>query len=281
MERLSTGGERIYAIGDVHGRRDLLDMILARIETDLEARPHRSPHIVFLGDYVDRGPDSRGVLDRLVALARGKVRASFLLGNHDHYLLSYLEDPEWNDRGFHWFHTGMGGAATLASYGIPDVTERAPRQGHDAFVQSFPEAHRAFLHSCALSLKVGDYLFVHAGIRPGVPLDRQVQDDLLWIRDPFLSSRDDFGAKVVHGHTIVPFVEHHRNRIAIDTGAVRTGVLSCLVLEAGEASLLTRTGRAALPEGAGLGIDRLQRRVTERLVRWLPGRNLAAGSRGQ
>jgi serine/threonine protein phosphatase 1 len=270
MQRHSTGSERIYAIGDIHGRSDLLALVLARIEADLARRPHPAARIVLLGDYVDRGPDTAGVIERLIALEAGPVAATFLLGNHDHYLLAYLEDPEWSDRGFHWFHDAMGGAATLASYGIHDVSARAPRRSHDAFRAVFPESHRAFLHRCLLSARAGDYLFVHAGIRPGRPIEQQEREDLLWIRDPFLSSREDHGVKVVHGHTIVPFVEHHPNRIAIDTGAVRTGRLSCLLLEAETVSLLTSSGPVPLPEGAGLGLDRLQRRLADGMARMFP-----------
>jgi serine/threonine protein phosphatase 1 len=264
-----TDGHRIYAIGDVHGRRDLLDVLLERVEADLARRPHPRARLVLLGDYIDRGPDSRGVIERLVQVAGGPLRPTFLLGNHDACLLAYLDDPEWNERGLHWFHTGMGGAATLASYGVGDVSEVVPRHGHDAFCAAFPEAHRRFLESCVLRERIGSYLFVHAGVRPGVPVEEQTAEDLLWIREPFLSSRSDFGAKVVHGHTIVPFVEHHPNRIAVDTGAVKTGVLSCLVLEGDDVALLTTAGTTPLPEGAGLGLDRLQRRLAARIGSFL------------
>lgn len=265
----STAGERIYAIGDVHGRSDLLGIVLARIASDLAARPHDRPRIVLLGDYVDRGPDSRAVLERLMRLEAEPVSTTFLLGNHDAYLLAYLEDPEMSDRGIHWFHRGMGGAATLASYGVLDASELAPSATHDAFVAAFPEAHRAFLHRARLMQPVGGYLFVHAGIRPGVPLEAQEREDLIWIREPFLSSGADHGVKVVHGHTIVRFVEHHPNRIAVDTGAVRTGLLSCLVLEGSETWLLTGNGPRPLPVGAGLGASRLGQTIAARFDRLL------------
>jgi serine/threonine protein phosphatase 1 len=265
-----TDGHRIYAIGDVHGRRDLLDVMLERVEADLAQRPHPQARLVLLGDYVDRGPDSRGVIERLVQAAGGPLRPTFLLGNHDACLLAYLDDPEWSQRGLHWFHTGMGGAATLASYGVRDVSDVVPRHGHAAFRSAFPEAHRQFLEACVLRERIGSYLFVHAGLRPGVAIEEQTAEDLLWIREPFLSSRRDFGVKVVHGHTIVPFVEHHPNRIAVDTGAVKTGMLSCLVLEGDDVALLTTAGPKPLPEGAGLGLDRLQRRLAARVGRFLP-----------
>jgi serine/threonine protein phosphatase 1 len=153
---------------------------------------------------------------------------------------------------------------------VLDVSDLAPRHGYDAFLAAFPAAHRRFLEACVLREQIGSYLFVHAGVRPGVPLEEQTPEDLIWIREPFLSSRRDFGAKVVHGHTIVPFVEHHPNRIAVDTGAVKTGVLSCLVLEGDDVALLTSAGPKPLPEGAGLGLDRLQQRLAERFGRFLP-----------
>ena len=275
----STAGERIYAIGDVHGRSDLLEAMLERIGADLETRPHPRARIVCLGDYVDRGPDSRAVLERLIRLEAEPVRTTFLLGNHDAYLLAYLEDPEMSDRGLHWFHRGMGGAATLASYGVHDVSELAPAASHDAFLAAFPAEHREFLHRAELMHPVGGYLFVHAGIRPGVSIEAQQREDLIWIREPFLSSGVDHGVKVVHGHTIVPFVEHHPNRIAVDTGAVKTGVLSCLVLEEDGVALLTRAGPKTLPVGAGLGVSRLGQAISTRVERFLMRYSPAADGR--
>ncbi len=265
-----TAGERIYAIGDIHGRSDLLEVMLGRIWADIAARPHCRPRIVFLGDYVDRGPASREVLDRLLELDAGEIATTFLLGNHDFYLLAYLDDPDWSARGLHWFHCGLGGAATLASYGIHDVSDRIPSVSHDAFLRVFPEAHRTFLRRARLMHRIGDYLFVHAGIRPGVPIEAQEPEDLTWIREPFLSSRADHGAKVVHGHTIVPFVEHHRNRIALDTGAVKTGVLSCVILEGTQVALLTGAGPRPLREGAGLGLNRMVRAGRTAIGRLIP-----------
>lgn len=247
-----TEGQRIYAVGDVHGRLDLLTAMLERIRADLAARPHPRPRLVFLGDYVDRGPEVRGVIEALIALRGGDLPVAFLLGNHDSYIREYLHDPEWFDRTYHWLHDNMGGNATLASYGVPGATWVDPKATRDAFAAAFPDAHMAFLDACELHLRIGGYLFVHAGIRPGVPLDAQSREDLIWIREPFLSSTIDFGVKVVHGHTIVPAVEHHPNRIAVDTGAIRSGVLSCVVLEDDATALLTATGPKPLPVGAGL-----------------------------
>ena len=246
-----TEGHRIYAIGDVHGLRALLDATLARIRADLAARPHPKPLVICLGDYGDRGPDTRGVYDGLLALEASDLPAAFLLGNHDSYIPAYLRDPEWYDRTYHWLHPAMGGAETLASYGVTDATERHPAATRDAFSRAFPAAHMAFLDRCALWRRIGGYVFVHAGIRPGVPMEQQEPDDLIWIRDGFLNSEADFGFKVVHGHTIVPAVEHRANRIAIDTGAFRTGVLTCLLLEGEETALLTEQGIRPLPLGSG------------------------------
>lgn len=247
-----TEGQRIYAIGDVHGRLDLLTGMFDRIRRDLEVRPHPRPRIVMLGDYVDRGPDSRGVIDALIALKASPLPASFLLGNHDSYIAAYLREPGWYDRTYHWLHDNMGGNATLASYGVPNASVDDPAATRDAFAAAFPPEHMAFLDACALKLRIGNYLFVHAGILPGVPIEKQTRDDLIWIREPFLSSQDDFGVKVVHGHTIGRQVEHWPNRIAVDTGAVRTGLLSCLVLEGTEVSLLEPTGLRPWPEGSGI-----------------------------
>ncbi len=252
-----TEDQRVYAIGDVHGRRDLLDAMITRIRGDLASRPHGSARVICLGDYIDRGPDSRGVVETLLALQASDLSADFLLGNHDSYVEAYLSDPDWYDRTYHWLHPTMGGAATLASYGVPDASEGHPAKTRDAFAAAIPEAHRTFLRDCRQWLRVGGYVFVHAGLRPGVALEAQERDDCIWIREPFLSSTADFGFKVVHGHTIVPTVEHHANRIAIDTGVAKGGPLTCLVLEGAEAALLAEDGPRSLPLGAGLGLDRL------------------------
>lgn len=247
-----TEGRRIYAIGDMHGCLDLVTGMLDRVRADLAARPHPQPLVVCLGDYMDRGPACRGVLEALISLRDSDLPTRFLLGNHDSYVSAYLRDPDWYDRTYHWLHAAMGGNATLASYGVPDASDAHPAATRDAFAAAFPAEHMAFLDACELGFRVGGYFFAHAGIRPGVPLDAQERDDLIWIREPFLSTSESFGVKVVHGHTIVPAVEHHPNRIAVDTGAFRTGVLSCVVLEGDRVSLLTPEGPAPLPVNAGL-----------------------------
>ncbi len=247
-----TEGQRLYAVGDVHGRRDLLEAILRRIRADLAARPHPAPRVICLGDYIDRGPDSRGVIETLIELRDRDLPAEFLLGNHDSYVEEYLARPDWYDRTYHWLHPSMGGAATLASYGVPDADIGEPSATRDAFAAALPAAHRAFLADCALWRRVGGYVFVHAGIQPGVALEEQSRDDCIWIREPFLSATDDFGFKVVHGHTIVERVEHRPNRIAMDTGVAKGGPLSCLVLQGADVALLEEGGPRPLPEGAGL-----------------------------
>ena len=247
-----TEGRRIYAVGDIHGRLDLLTEMVARIRGDLAARPHPDPLVVFLGDYIDRGPEVRGVVEALMALKADPLPTRFLLGNHDSYVRAYLDAPDWFDRTYHWLHESMGGNATLASYGVPGASWQQAEATRDAFAEAFPAEHMAFLDACELAIPIGGYTFVHAGIRPGVALDRQDRDDLIWIREPFLSSTADLGSKVVHGHTIVPAVEHHANRIAIDTGAVRTGVLSCLVLDGDRVDLLTEKGPKPWPVGSGI-----------------------------
>ncbi len=257
----ATEGQRLYAIGDVHGRLDLLDETLGRIAADLAARPHPRPRVILLGDYIDRGPDSRGVIERLIALRDGELPAEFLLGNHDSYVEEYLARPDWRDRTYHWLHHNMGGAQTLASYGVQDAHHDFAAATRDAFAAAMPPAHREFLRSCGLWRRIGGYVFVHAGIRPGVALEAQTRDDCIWIREPFLTAPDDFGFKVVHGHTIVERVEHWPNRIAIDTGAVRTGRLTCLVLEDKAVETLGPEGRRRLPLGAGLGREALALRL--------------------
>jgi serine/threonine protein phosphatase 1 len=266
-----TDGQRIYAIGDVHGCTDLLHSVLARIRTDIAERPHDRPLVLCLGDYVDRGPDSRGVIDMLIALRDSDLPARFLLGNHDSYIPEYLEDPDWFDRTYHWLHSAMGGSETLASYGVPDATPNDPVATRDAFAAAIPQAHLDFIEACQLWHRVGGYVFAHAGIRPGVPMERQRREDLIWIREPFLTTRKDFGFKVVHGHTIVPAVEHHRNRIAIDTGAFRSGTLSCLVLEGQNVALLQPDGLRDLPEGSPSGLAKLGESMS-RGMRSLMGR---------
>jgi serine/threonine protein phosphatase 1 len=221
-------GVRIYAIGDIHGRADLLDQVLERIEADLAKNSAPNCIEVFLGDYVDRGPASRQVLDRLVARGRSH-RTVYLKGNHETYLTEFISSPPILQD---WQH--VGGLETLMSYGIsPSINAGAATQARlaAAFDRALPDSHRQFLGNLSLSFTCGDFFFVHAGIRPGIPLAKQREDDLLWIRQDFLLHEKDFGKIVVHGHTPVAQPDIRANRINIDTGAYATGLLTCLVLE--------------------------------------------------
>ncbi len=223
-------GRRIYAVGDVHGCLEQLTELHALIAADLAARPAAAPELVHLGDLVDRGPDSAEVVD---LLAGGPPIPGLptvnLMGNHEHMLLSALvaSDPEaaqlWMDN---------GGEASLMSWDVPQ--DAAPA----AWAEHIPRRHLLFLRDLAVSHRVGPYLFVHAGVRPGVPLDRQARYDMLWIREPFLSHAGDLGAVVVHGHTPRPEPELRANRIGIDTAAVMGGMLTCAVLEANRVAFI-------------------------------------------
>lgn len=232
-------GCRAYAIGDVHGRLDLLDRLLANIERDMASRETRRTFIIFLGDLIDRGPDSAGVVERLRTYRNPDAKLVFLGGNHEEVLLNILAGkrdvlPSW---------LKFGGSECAASYGI-DTAELA-RVHEDAAIEmvraKVPRTHREFLESFADTFSFGDYLFVHAGIRPGLPLERQTRADLRWIREPFLHDTGDHGFVVVHGHTIVDSVEELPNRIGIDTGAYRSGVLTALVVDGGERRFLSAT----------------------------------------
>jgi len=227
---------RLYVIGDIHGRADLLDRMIAAIARDVGRRPVRDPLTVTVGDYIDRGPDSRGVVERLAA---NPFATDFiaLKGNHEALLEAFLDDPGVAD---HWRQ--LGGLETLHSYGI-DVSPLMRGRHYDAasaaLREKLPETHAAFFASLPLSLSVGGYFLCHAGVRPGIALTRQREEDLLWIRDEFLDSPADFGKVVVHGHTPREEPEHRRNRINVDTGAFTTGRLTCAVLEGEDVRFLS------------------------------------------
>jgi serine/threonine protein phosphatase 1 len=217
-------GRRIYAIGDVHGRADLLEAMHGKIAFDLERNPVADPLLICLGDYVDRGPDSAGVIELLLKEAPAGMKRIALMGNHEELMLRFLVDegvaPVW---------FANGGDATLESYGVNtmDSYERVRHQ----FGRLLPARHRAFLESLAVSHSEDDYFFVHAGIKPGLALDQQRREDLLWIRGEFLYSDADHGKIVVHGHSITAKPDSRPNRIGIDTGAYASDRLTCLVLE--------------------------------------------------
>jgi serine/threonine protein phosphatase 1 len=216
---------RVYAVGDIHGRADLLDETIARIDEDLERRPTKYAIEVYLGDYVDRGPDSKSVID-LLAVRLVQNGAVCLRGNHEALMEAFLQDPAELQS---WLP--LGALQTFASYGI-SLRSRATATGlHRSFVAALPRTHELFLQCLRNSFRCGDFLFVHAGIRPGLPIELQDSSDMLWIRDEFLNSRQDHGVFVVHGHTPVPHPDIHHNRINIDTGAWRSGTLTCIAIE--------------------------------------------------
>lgn len=229
-------GRRCYAVGDVHGRLDLLRPALDGVFRDLRAHPVERAFVVFLGDLVDRGPDSRGVVELLRTADWGPATPVFLAGNHEEAMLgSYDGDLEMLRS---W--VGFGGEETAESYGVPPVLLlKGDWRGYLAALRAaVPAEHVAFLRGFYDHFALGDYLFVHAGVRPGVPLDRQHPRDLRWIRDEFLGSADPFERVVVHGHTISAEPELLPNRIGIDTGAYRTGRLTVLRLEGAERRVL-------------------------------------------
>jgi serine/threonine protein phosphatase 1 len=215
-------------IGDIHGRSDLLDQVVEEIKRDLERSPVAEGLTVTLGDYVDRGPDSRGVLDRL-ARNPFPTRYIALKGNHEALFEAFLRDPTVASQWRRW-----GGLETLHSYGVPVaqvMVGKGFEEASNALRQSVPQEHFRFLGSLRFSLSLGDYFLCHAGVRPGIPLEHQQPEDLLWIREEFLNSRMSFGKVVVHGHTPTASPEVLPTRINIDTGAFATGRLTCLVLE--------------------------------------------------
>jgi serine/threonine protein phosphatase 1 len=221
-------GIRIYAISDIHGCANLLEGVFAAIDHHLaRAGPIRALH-VFLGDYIDRGPASRQTIDLLIERSR-RHESIFLKGNHEAFLFEVLQDASrleaWKE---------YGGFQTLMSYGLaPSIKPDRDEQNRlvQALIKDMPKHHRHFFNNLRSSFFCGDFFFAHAGVRPGVPLRQQREEDLLWIRDEFLQSDEDFGKFVVHGHTPVPKPEIRPNRINIDTGAYATGILTLLTIQ--------------------------------------------------
>ena len=233
-------GRRLYAVGDIHGRADLLGALLTQIDADmrLNADTAAAPVLVFLGDYVDRGLESRRCVDLLLEVAARPVETHFLKGKHDAALLRFLSAPAGGDR---WLR--KGGAETLFSYGV-----RAPANRHsdrelaraaDALRAAMPKAHLAFFDRLKLHIQFGDYLFVHAGLKPGLPLAEQHEKDLISIGEPFLKGRKEWPFVVVHGHSPVERFYRDARRIAVDTGAYATGRLSAVCLEGHAVQLLS------------------------------------------
>lgn len=219
-------GAKLYAIGDIHGCADLLDALIDKIEKD--AGGLDAAQLIFLGDYVDRGPDSKGVLDRLIALKARAPRTVFLKGNHEAIMLDFLKDPSET---LHWLD--WGGEETLLSYGLRGILQKAPDELAEALKAQLPEAHADFLRNLALTHLEGDYLFVHAGLRPGVALEEQTEEDLLWIRGAFHHAADEDRPDqvVVHGHQPLKKPLDAGWRIDVDTGACWSGALTAVVLE--------------------------------------------------
>lgn len=222
-------GTVIYAIGDIHGYPDLLRSLEQQIKDDMASRPAERRVAVYLGDYVDRGPSSSRVIEHLVTAPLPDCEPVHLMGNHEQWLLRFLSDaraaPSW---------LRNGGRETLESYGVHvpyQADGAALEEARAAFEAALPASHRAFFERLQVCHREGGYFFAHAGVRPGVPLDEQSPQDLLWIREEFLYSNADFGAVVVHGHTPAHTPEEHPNRIGIDTGAFMSGILTAVVLD--------------------------------------------------
>lgn len=244
-------GVVVWAIGDVHGRLDLLEPLLDAIEADAAASTAARKVVVMLGDYVDRGPDSRGVIERLLRLPNdGDRERRFLRGNHEERMLAFLSEP---DLGPGW--CDYCGREAMRSYGVASPAMRGDADGWAEAAQSLAEAmgppHRAFLRDLEYSVEIGDYFFAHAGARPGVPLAAQASNDLMWIRNAFLVDAEPFERIVVHGHTPEGEAVSDYRRIGLDTGAYATGVLSAVRLEGAERELIQ-----AVAGGGGVSVRR-------------------------
>lgn len=241
-------GTVVWAIGDIHGRLDLLQPLVRAILEDLTTTTATRRMVIFLGDYVDRGEHSRGVLEFLTSLAvQGGFECRFLKGNHEETMLKFLEDPS---AGARW--CDYGGDATIRSYGlrVPNLKHKIESWAHLAadLRHKLRPAEMLFLEKQELSITVGDYFFAHAGARPGEPLERQAAEDLLWIRRTFLESELEFDKVIVHGHTPTAEVHADHRRIGIDTRAYQSGVLTALRLEGKDREIMQALGSGA-PDG--------------------------------
>ena len=227
-------GERLYIVGDIHGRLDLLNPLLEQIENHARANEGKNT-IVYVGDYIDRGPNSRGVIDRVLQSVPGFI-PRYLRGNHDQALLDFLADPL-----FYRVWKGYGAPETLISYGVRPPLFDDPQsimETRNLFAANLPPVHRQFFENLELGVEAGDYFIVHAGVRPGIGFASQSAQDMMWIRDEFLLSGRDHGKVVVHGHTPTSEVVRRKNRIGIDTGAYMSGHLTALVLEGENVEIL-------------------------------------------
>lgn len=228
---------RLYAIGDIHGSIDPLKKLLELIRADSEAAPEKTKVILFLGDYIDRGLYSKEVIDTLLHHLPPGMEPVFLRGNHDDALLRFLE----GDTNLLQAWLSVGGTSTLASYGVNVFRSGAMGDAKTIlkeFSEHFPQEHLDFLKDTIFSFRLGDYLFVHAGIKPGVPWEKQTNDDMMWIRGEFLSSDRNHGKMIVHGHSVTLRPDIKPNRIGVDTGAFATGTLTCLVLSGNQQGYL-------------------------------------------
>jgi serine/threonine protein phosphatase 1 len=235
-----TPGLAVYAVGDIHGRLDLLEDLLRRIDEDADRHSDDTERtLIFLGDYIDRGPASRDVVERLLNTPLPGFGTVRLMGNHEDALLTFLDRAS---DGLDWLT--FGGLETLLSYGVPlrtiPSTSQQVTELRQALVTALPQSHVDFFRSCIFRQSVGDYVFVHAGVRPGIPLERQTPSDLMWIRQDFLKSRTPLpGRVVVHGHTIVDLPQELPHRINLDTGAFVSGRLTCVALRGQERRFLS------------------------------------------
>lgn len=228
MPPQQTNNQRLYVIGDIHGRVDLLDRIQHKILADATDYAATEKQLIFLGDYIDRGSDSHGVIRHLIEQLPKTFTPIFLRGNHEQVMLDFLAGDDAVLES--WLH--FGGTATLASYGVPLMprSRLTAAMLRSLALEKIPTSHLTFLQATQLDYSCGDYYFVHAGIRPGVPLPMQTAIDKLWIRQEFLNSTLDHGQMIIHGHTITMTPDIQPNRIGIDTGAYATGKLTCLIL---------------------------------------------------
>lgn len=239
-------GERVYAIGDIHGNLDLLQELVRNIDADNAARGAARTTIIFLGDLVDRGPDSAGVVEAAMALANsdapGSPKVRFLKGNHEEVFERAASGDEKALRHF----IRMGGRETILSYPIAeaDYNHLDVAELKERLLTLIPRTHVDFIARFEDSIVIGDYAFVHAGVRPGVPMNEQRKGDLRWIREGFVNDNSAHEKMIVHGHTIFEDVDIQPNRIGVDTGAYRTGKLSALGLEGTECWVLQATGEA-------------------------------------
>ena len=240
-----------YAIGDIHGHLDLLIEEHRKIAADRSHHGTDSAPIVHVGDLVDRGPDSQGVIEYLRAGIAAGENWVVLKGNHDRMFTGFLSDIKYHDEGLRpdlsYLHYKIGGAATLASYGVKNAGDRKVATVHAEAVAAVPVGHRHFLENCPTSFARGEILFVHAGVRRGVPLDQQTDTDLVWIRGQFLTDTESYGPLIVHGHTAIDRPRNYGNRVNIDSGAAYGGPLSSVLIDGRDVFHLTNVGRAMVP----------------------------------